>query len=248
VEFALFDAQALRSARDRMGWWRNPFNTLCGGQITPASSASFFQLASPGNYRDADPSTCQGIQQSYVRHALGAFSALPNVTWELISSLDGADPIRVGFVSHFIGMLRELDPIDRLVSASVAKPKRTDAALYRMQGVDTAGFDWVDGVIAESSFAETVTTLREFGRPVVNHKVTLATDIGSRDEFERIRIWRALASGGHSVITPGTVGPTGPPAWLAELIATVDRHGAEADFTTVMAAENVSSNPRGMEI
>lgn len=239
VEFVLFDAQALRSGKDRTGWWRNPFNTICGGPLTPASSARFFHLHNPSDYRVHNSVAAQGKQNSFVRYAVGVLGALPNVTWELVGSLDGADPVRVGFVSHFIEMLREIDPIDRLVSASIATPKRTDAALYRLQGVDTAGFDWVDGATTESSFAETVSALREFGKPVVNHKTAPPADGAATSDLERIRLWEALACGGNSVLFPETVGPAGPPAWLKELIATVDRHGAEAVGTPEISDKNL---------
>lgn len=205
LEIVLFDGLALRPGPARTGWWRNPFNAANGGPTPGSSSARFYQSGGPA----------LEAQTAFVRQAVESLHSLPNVTWELFSSLDGADPVRIAFVSDLIGLLRETDPLDRLVSASIAAPKRTDTALYSLQGIDTAGFDWDDGGIAESSFQETVASLREFGKPVVNNRVVPAADAGLS---ERKRLEQAIAAGAHTILRPETVGAD----WLKAAIDQIE--------------------------
>jgi len=207
VEFVLFDTAALRPGPRRTGWWRNPLNSALGGPIEPGSAMQFYQMTGSDSALNA-----------LVKDAVRAFGNLTNVTWELISSLDGADPVRAGFVSHFVDLLREADPLDRLVSVSVANPKRTDSAIYSLQGVDAAGFDWRDGELAAQGFAETVATLRRFGKPVVNHRARPARDEAEADRFERERVLAAIEAGGHTIARPETVLPE-TAAWLRELVS-----------------------------
>jgi hypothetical protein len=118
-------------------------------------------------------------------------------------------------VSDLIGLLREIDLLDRLVSASTADPKRTDTALHSLQGIDTASFDWEDVGIAESSFQETVALLREFGKPVVNDRVVQATNA---NRAERERLEQAIAAGAHTIVRPATTEAD----WLKAMIDRIE--------------------------
>jgi hypothetical protein len=214
LEFVLFDALSLKAAPGRTGWWRNPFNTANGGPIAERSAVLFCQ--SDGQAWEK--------QRTFLLHAVDSLRGLPNVTWELLSSLDGADPVLMAWVSDLVGLLGVADKLERLVSASVAAAKRTDTALYGVQGIDTAGFDWQDGGISELSFAETVAELPGFGKPIVNHRVTLCRDADS-DRCERERFEQAAESGAHTILRPETLGADWLKAFIDSIRATTEGQG-----------------------
>jgi hypothetical protein len=137
-----------------------------------------------------------------------------------MGSLDGADPVRLAFVAQMIQLMRDIDPLDRLVSASVAHPKRTDEELYNLQGIDAAGFVWQCGEVPEEDFGETVEGLRQFGKPVVNH-CTRPPRSGNADiAEERNRLVEAARLNAFSFVRPESVYPH-TQDWLNELIQSI---------------------------
>lgn len=210
LEFILFDTFALQHGQQGKGWGRHPFNATNGGPLAESHpSRSFYNLAAPNDYllfqQPFDPAwpvltQLQYHQQRWAMQAIDCLDGLENVVWELVSDMDASDPVRVGFVSHFIQFLRRNDPQDRLAGLSVETLNRTDAVYFRLTGVDAVNFHW-DGAEGEphAEFAETIAGLASYGKPVVANQAGWPHGDPCSEKWERWSFWQAFVAGGHPV-------------------------------------------------
>jgi hypothetical protein len=207
VEVVLFNAATLRIGRGGLGWLRNPFNSVNGGPLTRDPAARFynvprpfhFELAASGSGPIDDDLRLQLAQESFVREAASRLEGLDNITWEISSQMEGMDPVRVGFVSHFVELLREVDTLDRVTTASVRTLRRADQDLYRLVGIDTVQFQLPFGMEPHKELIETVTALREFGKPVIAGEAEITSGYAT---IARSTVWQTYVAGGHPCAGP----------------------------------------------
>jgi hypothetical protein len=222
MEFVLFDARSFFRGRHAPRWDRHPFNAAAGGSIEGPPVPAFYNLPEPDNldlFRQGASSSgpparrTQGIQQAYVYKAVGVLGVLQNVCWEIVNEIDGSDPIRIGFVSHFVEFLRRHDPYDRLVATSGKSPLRGDSAYYRLAGIDAVHFHTKGGAYdPHYDIVETILELAQYGKPVVNDEADWTpsrVDGGQRTGLApkevRWALWQSFLAGG------GTTAPRWQP-------------------------------------
>jgi hypothetical protein len=215
MEFVLFDARSFFRGRHAPRWDRHPFNAAVGGPIEGPPLPAFYNLAEPESldlFRSGVPGSgtattrLQGVQQAYVFQAVRALDALQNVCWEIVNEIEGSDPVRVGFVSHFVEFLRRHDPIDRLVACSGKSPLRGDAAYFRITGIDAVHFHMKGGAYdAHYDIVETILELAQYGKPVVNDEADWTpsrADGGRRSGLApkevRWALWQSFLAGGST--------------------------------------------------
>lgn len=251
VQVALFDGAALRPGAQG-GWAAHPFNAANGGPLAERDVAAFYGVPRPADLRlftqapgaDCDAGTrAQHAQQRFVRLALDALDGPPNVTWQVARDMGGADPVRVGFVSHYIQFLRAHDPIDRLVSFGT-RAARPEAVFYRLTGVDALDLEW-DAAEAEphDELAEVVAALGAYGKPV---SVQPAPGAESADRAMRWGLWQALVAGGYGGVRMGAERVTESLAgWLRTFAAFVE----QVDLDDLApGAETVRRAPDGVSV
>lgn len=216
AEIVLFDSIALTIGKHNDPWSRNPFNAALGGPLSGPPRPHFYNLAEPHNYHlfeqpaseDWTPAKqIQRHQQRMVHRAIQCLDGLENVCWEIVSEIEGADPVRVGFVEHWISFLRQHDPADRLVSFSGKHPLRGDEVYYHLTGIDTvhahltlAYYD------PHEDLAETIAALSRYGKPVFFDETDWSAEGSGMNDplldemgpiWERWSFWQAFVAGGY---------------------------------------------------
>jgi hypothetical protein len=217
VEIVLFDATALTIGKHNDPWSRNPFNAALNGPLSGPPRPHFYNLSDPHNCHLFEQSLeeewsqqrrIQYHQQRLVHRAIRCLDGLENVCWEIVGEIEGADPVRVGFVEHWISFLRKHDPMDRLVSFSGKSPLRGDEVYYHLTGIDTvhahltlAYYD------PHEDMVETISALSRYGKPVIFDETDwTAAGAGLNDPlldemgptWERWSFWQAFIAGGYT--------------------------------------------------
>lgn len=216
VEFVMFNGGTLRIGRGGIGWPHNPFNTARGGFLTRDPAANFFNLPFPDRFDLGDqeialltsPSTqVQAAQERFVREVVTRLHGLDNVAWEIASQMEGVDPVREAFIAHFVELLRRVDTLDRVATASVRNIRRADQDLYRLVGIDTVQFWLPAGLEPHEELIEAVSALRSFGKPVIAGESEIGVGYPS---LSRASVWQTYVAGGHPCADALLADPSDP--------------------------------------